>query len=244
MFNVYKTQSMKKFNGEKDVNPHFSKHNINVKKHMLVCGMTGSGKSNFIVNLLSQMSDTFKHIYIFTKMPNEPIYQMLKEKLGDDLTLARIEEVPNPDELKSVGQSLCIFDDFLAESSNIFKKLVEYAIVTRKKYFSCVYLTQNYYSVPKILREQCTYLALLSMTDKRNLSLIVSTLSIDVDASTIKRIIANATKNPLNICLIDIRNRDLNKKFRRNWSDFYILEDKNGEPLNTITLYGGSGLLN
>lgn len=177
MINIYETKAMQNFNSEKDINPHYSKHNIGVKKHMLVCGLTGSGKSNFIVNLLSQMNDTFKHVYIYTKMPQEPIYQMLKDKLGDDLTLERIENVPPPDELKSVGQCLCIFDDFIAESKNTFNRLVEYAIVTRKKFFSCVFLTQNFYSVPKVLREQMTYLALLSMTDKRNLSLIVSTIN-------------------------------------------------------------------
>ena len=243
MFNIYKTKHMKKFNGPKGVNRNFKNHGININRHQLICGMTGSGKSNFVVNLISQMQ-CFNHVYIFTKMIQEPIYQMLKEKLGDDLTLERIENVPNPDELKSTGQCLCIFDDWLAESKQIFNKLVEYAIVTRKKHFSCVFLTQNFYSVPKVLREQITYLVLLSMTDKKNLSLIVSTLSIDVEPSTIKRIISNATKNPLNICIIDIRNRDLNKKFRRNFNDYYLLEDKNGEPLDTITLFGGSGLLN
>ena len=65
MINVYKTKQMKKHLGDKDVNPNYSKHNIKVKKHMLSVGMTGSGKSIFIVNMLSQMDDTFKHIYIF-----------------------------------------------------------------------------------------------------------------------------------------------------------------------------------
>ena len=97
-------------------------------------------------------------------MPNEPIYQMLKENLKDDLTLDRIENVPGIDEQKSYGQCLVIFDDFLAEGKHVLQKLVEYATISRKYNYSCVFLTQNFYSVPKVLREQITYLSLLSTT--------------------------------------------------------------------------------
>ena len=83
------------------------------------------------------------------------------------------------------------------------------------------------------------------MTDKRNLGLIISTLAIHIDPLTIKHIISNATKNKLNVCIIDVHGTDLNYKFRRNFSEYYdIVNNENNEELSHIQLYKGNGMIN
>ncbi len=82
------------------------------------------------------------------------------------------------------------------------------------------------------------------MSDKRNLNMITTTVSAPIEPSVIKKVISNATRHELNVCIIDICNRDLNKLFRRNFTDYYTSVDSEGEELDTIHLYGKSGIVN
>ena len=58
---------------------------MKINKHFLVCGGTGTGKSNSLVNYIVETSKpkkgTFKHIFICYKT-DEPLYEFLKEELG------------------------------------------------------------------------------------------------------------------------------------------------------------------
>ena len=139
---------------------------------------------------------------------------------------------------------LVIFDDFITEGKKILEILKQYAIIGRKKHCTCCYLTQAYYAVDNKLRQQCSYLVLLNSTNQQNLNLIATTLSSPVSRDTIKKIIGNATKESLNVCLIDICNPDFNKVFRRNFYDYYEIIDENGDELTRIKMYIGSGILN
>ena len=80
MLNIYKTKVMKKFMDDDFYNPYYNKHKIK-NYHLLVVGGTGTGKSNFVTNLLMQMNDTFAKLIIICKQKDEPIYQMLKSSL-------------------------------------------------------------------------------------------------------------------------------------------------------------------
>ena len=79
------------------------------------------------------------------------------------------------------------------------------------------------------------------MTDARNTNLITTWLSIE--KSVVKSIIANATKFKLNVCIIDIA-APIDLKFRRNFSDYYLIEDDDGNLLPDIQMYKLNGLLN
>ena len=48
----------------------------------------------------------------------------------------------------------------------------------------------------------------------------------------------------MNVCIIDIANGDMNKKIRRNWDEYYEIEDEEGEAINDVKLYNKTGLLN
>ena len=55
MINIYKTKNYKKIiNKEQAYNPNYKTHGIKINNHILICGPTSSGKSNFITNLLRQ----------------------------------------------------------------------------------------------------------------------------------------------------------------------------------------------
>ena len=245
MLNIYKTKAMTKINKEnKEYNPSFNQHNIHLFKHFLFCGGTGLGKSNAVINLILTMQGAFNHIYLYTADINEPLYRMLSKNLGDKMTIDSIEKIPSLDELKPMGQSLLIADDFITQGKKIMTILEEYAIRSRKKLFSCCFLTQSYYACPIKIRQQIRYLVLLKLCDKRNFGMILSTIDSEVPADIIRKIIKNATKEELNICLIDLQTRDINKTFKRNFLDeYYTLEDQNGNLIEP-NIYSGSGIIN
>ena len=240
MYNIYKTSSMKEYNKDDFHNPHFKNHGIS-NKHLLVCGPTGSGKSNFVTNLIVQMADTFRQIIICCKMTDEKIYKMLKDKLKDALDIMTLQQLPTLKNLEKKGQILLVFDDFLCDNQ---QKLKDYIMYARKYNIVCVFLAQSYFATDKFIRQNVSYLVLLSMTDARNTNLITTTLGLPIEKNVVKAIISNATKHKLNVCIIDIGNSDLNKKFRRNFTDYYVLEDDTGELIDNIQMFQGSGLLN
>ena len=211
------------------------------RTHMLICGPTGSGKSNFTTNLIVKMADTFRKSIIVCKMTDEHIYRMLKDKLKDALLIITLQELPSLKNLEKPGQMLIIFDDFLTSDQT---KLKDYIMYARKYNIMCVFLAQSYFATDKFIRQNISYLVLLSMTDARNTNLITTTLGLPIEKSVVKGIIANATKFKLNVCIIDIASGDINRTFRRNFSDYYLIEDDDGDLLPNIQFYKANGLLN
>jgi len=244
MLNIYKTTAMKKINKDlEEHNPCFNQHGIHLFKHMLFCGGTGLGKSNAVINLILTMQGCFNQIFIYTADPNEPLYVMLQQKLKDKLTIDSIEKIPPLSELKTIGQSLLIVDDFITQGKRVMSILEEYAIRSRKNQFTCCFLTQSFYACPIKIRQQIRYLVLLKLCDKRNFGMILSTIDTEIPAEIIRQIIKNATQEELNICMIDLQTRDLNKTFKRNFGlDYYILQN-NGQLVHP-NLFSGSGIIN
>ena len=241
MLNIYKTKGMKKHLDDDFYNPHYNKHKI-ANKHMLVCGPTGTGKSNYLVNLFIQMQDTFRKVIIVTKQQDEPIYAMLQEKLKEGCEITTIEELDGLKELPKIGQQLIVFDDFCNIKNQ--SKLEDYVIRARKYGIMCCFLTQSFFATSKIIRQNCGYLVLLTLCSQRDLGLITSTIGCALDKSVIRTLIHNATRFKMNVCIIDITNSNLNEKFRRNFTDFYQLVDDDGNQLDNVVLFSNNGLMN
>ena len=239
MINVYETEAMKKFNKAEAFNPNFDKHQLKIQAHMAIIGGTGCGKTNFLMNYLSQMYNTFGHVYIWTGMPDEDLYKMLSDKLKDDCTIEHISKVRPYQQIvkeKPGIEKLIVFDDFITEKK-MYKTLEQYAIMSRKANCTCLFLSQSFHEIPKMIRLQCSYLCLLEQSNKKDMTLIGSNIALDIEPSTIRRIVQNATDKKLNVCIVNLRSRrEPNKIFRRNFIEFYDIMDK-GDELNTIMLY-------
>jgi hypothetical protein len=140
-------------------NPNYKNHNIEIPFRMIISAPSGAGKTNFLLNLICSMENTFYRIIICVKNKAEPLYEMIEEKLNSGKT-KQIEiyedgEVPKlPDDKKN---RLIVFDDLLYDNQSEIK---QYFIRGRKKGFSCIYLTQSYFKTPKDLRLQCNYIVL------------------------------------------------------------------------------------
>lgn len=170
------------------INPNYNFKTMPLKHplRMVLCGASGSGKSNILLNILEQMNDTFEKIIIFTQDKDEQLYNYLEEALLPDSfeIFEGIESVLNYNfsELDP-KQHLIIFDDMCIESEKKQEPIKQLFIRGRKMAhkhgISLIYLTQSYFQTPPIIRKQMTQLILRKINGKRDCANILRETSIN-----------------------------------------------------------------
>jgi hypothetical protein len=84
-----------------------------------VVATSGSGKSNFITNLIAlfcKNNGTFDNIYIFCKSVDEPLYRYLGEKSKGLIEVyENLEKLPALNDINPCKQTLIIFDDMVTD---------------------------------------------------------------------------------------------------------------------------------
>ena len=131
MENFYNKKEVKKY-VIKTENPNYDMHHFDTPFRSLVVVPSGSGKSNFITNLISLFckgkEGTFDNIYIFCKSRDEPLYQFLGDKSKGLIEVHEtLEKLPALNDLKTSEQTLVIFDDFITDIKK-FPIISEYFI--------------------------------------------------------------------------------------------------------------------
>ena len=217
-------------------NPHFQDSQIKVPFRMGIIGSSGGGKTQMLLNLIAKMNDTFGHIHVVYKA-SEPLYEFLEKKIGakfitfyTKLTdLPPITDFPHKDK-----QQLIVFDDQVNEKNQEIIK--EFYIRGRKvgQGLSLCYLSQSFFKIPKIVRQQFGYLILLKLSSIRDLNLILSDFSLGVDRKQLAAVYKDATSEQFQFLKVDIDNPDNNKKFSRNFTDFYIFDSDSDDSEDEI----------
>jgi type IV secretory pathway VirB4 component len=206
----------------KQHNPHYDVHHIKLPFRMIIAGNSGSGKTQTLLNLLHNMPDTFEKICITTKCKDEPLYNWLEDRLGDKgLKITEgISELPDLDGFDKEQTSLIILDDLVNEPAKQQRPICDYFIRARKKNCSLIYITQSYYQVPKLIRDNITYLIIKQVSSMRNLTMIARECSLGIEREQLKEIYDDATGNKEDFLLIDLEgNKD--ERFRKNLDQVY-----------------------
>jgi hypothetical protein len=95
----------------------------------------------------------------------------------------------------------------------------------RKKSCSVVFLSQSYYDIPKFIRKNSSYLVLLDLGgSKREQTAIMNEWSSDLDPDELKAVYNDAVSVPLRPLIITGGRVARNKKYRKNWLDYYDLD--------------------
>ena len=84
MINVYKLSKQKKVQ-----NREFSKYGIMVIARICAFGGSGSGKTNFSLNILKIMKNSFSNVIFCCKTKHEPLYEMLEAKRKEHVPFYR-----------------------------------------------------------------------------------------------------------------------------------------------------------
>ena len=227
MTNFYQHKGMKEFITD-FYNPNFESHQIKVPIRVSVIAASGSGKTQWLLNLIYRCNDTFGHIYVCYRT-SEPLYQFLEKSIGaDKITFfTSLSKFIQPSEIKKDCQCLVVFDDVVNYSEKEQKIIAEYYIRGRKigKGSSMCYLSQSFFKIPKIIRLQTNYLILLKLSSKRDLNLILADYGLGVDREELMTIYKDATKIPFDFLKVSTDERDDNRRFSKNWTSFYNIGD-------------------
>ena len=191
-------------------NPNYETHKISLPFRMLICTASGGGKSNFLLNMIFQMSNTFHKIIIITK-EEERLYSHLLDRLKDGVEIHYGGNVPAEFEKMAKGENgLVVFDDMVLTKDN---RIGEMFIRGRKLGYSSVYITQFFFGSPKLIRLNVNYIALGRGMIKRDLRLVLSEFSINLSIDQLEDLYNTITKVPMQFMLIDSQKRNIRNNF-------------------------------
>ncbi len=189
-------------------NPGYDKHGIELPCYMLIIGGSGSGKTNVLMQFITLSDNTFDKIVICLKSKEEPLYELLEKSVPE--VEFRENEVPDMDEFDGAKMSLIVFDDLVLDKDQT--KIQEYFIRARKKNITCIYISQSYYKIPKLIRINARYILLKKLSSIRDLNLILSEFALQ--KKELLHEYELATKQFTDFLLIDIFNNSFRKNFQ------------------------------
>jgi len=186
-------------------NPNYEIHKIELPFRMLICTASGGGKTNFLMNLIYQMNNTFHKIIIITK-EEELLYTHLADKLKDGIEIYYGGQVPEFEKMDKGQNGLVVFDDMVLTKNN---KIGEMFIRGRKLGYSSIYISQSFFATPKLIRQNVNYVALGRGMIKRDLRLVLSEFSINLTIDQLEHIYNEITKTPMQFMLVDNQKRNI-----------------------------------
>lgn len=202
---------------EKPPNPNYKTHGIQLPFSSICCAPSGKGKTNQLMNLIVLMDKTFHKIILCVKSADEPLYQHLIERLGNRVEVYENGDIPklaereanettNEKKKKKKLQKLIVFDDLMYDNS---PEILQYYIRGRKFGYSRVYISQTYWGAPIDVRKNSDYIFLGQGLLKRDIKAILSMYPSNISLDDFVEIYNEATKENLDILLIDLIKRNV-----------------------------------
>jgi hypothetical protein len=226
LVNIYEEEAIKPFL-LKSHNPNYELHYIDVPFRMLIIGSSGSGKTLLtLYNLLRIFSGTFQNIHIIAKSIDEPIYKYIDDKFKklnehpkaknkfNVQVLEGINSLPDLVSFNKEEESLVVLDDLVLEKYQA--KIEEYYIRCRKLNVSIIYISQSYFAIPKIIRQNVSYIIIKQVSSSRNLKLIANEYSLGLESKQLKKVYDYCTQKKSDFMLIDVDHKDM--RFRKNFT--------------------------
>lgn len=200
-------------------NPNYELHKLKIPFRMIVVAPSGSGKSNFLVNLIQVFSHgkgTFQTIHIVTRNKNESLYMWLQSKSDQIIITEGLHTTPKLDDFDKDVNHLVVFDDLVL--SRDLTMCENYYIRARKLNCSVIFLSQSFYRIPKIIRSNCSYMIILKLSGAREVNLILSEFGLGVDKEQLLKIYQYATAEKFSPLLVDLES-DPSERFRKGLLD-------------------------
>ena len=180
---------------------------------MLICGNSGSGKTNLLYHMLIEPLLYCDKIYLYAKNLEQEKYQNLMKEMNEASEEAgyNVMEVSN-DTIIPINhlpyennQKIIIFDDYVCEKNQ--REIVDYFIQGRHKNCSVIYLSQSFYKTPRDLRLNCSHYCIYEFPSSRDRNMISSELGVD------KEQFKKATKKPFSFLYVDKPRKRVKRNF-------------------------------
>jgi hypothetical protein len=114
-------------------------------------------------------------------------------------------------------------DDLVNESAKKQQPISEYYIRARKKGVSLVYISQSFYHIPKMIRNNVNYIILKQVASQKNLTMILKDFSLGITREQAMELYKDATKDFTSFLLLDLDKPSA--PFRKGWDFVYPLAD-------------------
>jgi hypothetical protein len=213
---------------DKAENPNHHLHGINLPFRMCVSAPSGSGKSNFLVNLIHLFcagKGTFEDITIITRNKDEPLYNFLTKKCDQIIIKEGIHNIPQLDKMDKKTNHLVCFDDLVLAKDQ--SSIINYYIRARKLNCSVIYLSQSFFDIPSIIRKNCSYMVFLKIGGMREVKTILRDFSLNCSKEQLIGMYDYATNEKLSPFILDLE-ADRIGKFRKGFNE--ILDPSNFGP--------------
>lgn len=200
-------------------NPNYDIHKLKLPFRMCIVAPSGSGKTNFLVNLLSMFSvgkGTFASITIITRNADEPLYKWIKGKSDQIVIKEGLSNTPPLDKFDKELNHLVVWDDLVL--SKDLSMVENYYIRARKLNTSVIFISQSYFKIPKIIRNNCSYMVLLKLSGNREVNMILSEFGLGVSKEELTELYEYATREKFSPLLIDME-ADKFYRFRKGLNE-------------------------
>lgn len=201
-------------------NPNYHLHRFKLPFRACCVAPSGSGKTNWLINfihLCCQGCDgTFADITIITRNKDEPLYSYLTTKSDQIQIKEGLSNLPPLDKFDKKEQHLVVLDDLVL--SKDLSPVENYYIRARKLSVSVIFISQSYFAIPKIIRNNCSYLILLKLSGDREVNMILKESGLGLDKEQLLKMYMEATKNKFSPLIID-KEEEPHSRFRRSFLD-------------------------
>lgn len=214
-------------------NPGYEMHHLNLPFRILICGSSGSGKTQTLLSIMRAFTGTFEKITILTRMSTEPLYLWLNDEYSDkgiEVIEGTLSKLPDLNKIDKTMQTLLVLDDQITSSKKEMVPLCEYFIRARKMGVSLIFITQIFHEVPRMIRLQLSALFIKKLGSARDLTAIASQHSHGLSKEELKAYYERATEQKKDWLLIDCESFEPKYKIRMNWTPFTDLDLKPAAP--------------
>jgi hypothetical protein len=149
-------------------------------------------------------------------------YQMLEfDSLAADLILSEILEKKK---LNKNYKTIVILDDVLEDKKLLNSKFLS-LLFTRSRHYniSVIFSSQNYKSIPKKNRINCTNMILFKFSNSKEKDAVYEEV-INVDKHVFNEILKNTFDEKYNFLNIDLKS-SLNKRYSKNFDSYFQIND-------------------
>ena len=180
---------------------------------MLICGNSGSGKTNLLYHMLINPLIHYDEIYLYARNLEQEKYQNLiqkmrelSQKVGYDILNVSNDKIIPVDEMNHEdNQKVVIFDDYVCERNQ--RQLIDYFIQGRHKNCSVIYLSQSFYKTPKDIRLNCSHYCVYQFPSSRERNMISGELGVS------KEKFKAAKREPFSFLYVDKPKKSISKNF-------------------------------
>jgi hypothetical protein len=159
---------------------------------------------------------TFKTIHIITRNADEPLYNWVRDVAPDIVIREGLENTPKLDDFDKKENHLIIWDDLVLEGKAGLKNVQEFYLRGRKLNVSVIFISQSYFESPKMVRINCSWIALLRLGNTNEVSMIMRNHGLGVSKQRLLAIYEHCTAEKLQPLLIDLA-APVESKFRKGF---------------------------